>query len=224
MSRTIKWILIAALLLLFVAIHQFWDWKELLHPEAIADWLKGFGVAAPLVFMSVMAVAIVISPIPSLPLDIAAGLLFGPYLGTLYAATGALGGAVISFLLARLLGRQFIERFLKGHINFCTHCSNKLLLKIVFVSRLIPVVSFDIISYGAGLTKMSLGAFSLATFFGMLPLTFAYTAFGSSFSLGFNLSTVFGIIVVLLFFLIPRFIEKKGLMKMDHPVNTIESK
>jgi uncharacterized membrane protein YdjX (TVP38/TMEM64 family) len=49
----------------------------------------------------------------------------------------------------------------------------------VFFSRLFPVVSFDIISYGAGLTKMSLGNFSVATFLGMLPLTFIYNTFGS---------------------------------------------
>ncbi len=224
MTSAIKLLLIAALLILFVAVNLLWDWREILHPEAIAQWLNGFGAAAPLVFMAVMALAIVISPIPSLPLDIAAGLLFGPYLGTLYAAVGALIGAIISFLLGRLLGRQFIERFLKGHINFCTHCSNKLLIKIVFLSRLIPVVSFDVISYGAGLTKMSLVTFSLATFFGMLPLTFAYTTFGASFSLGFNLSTILALIVVVLFFFIPQVIEKKSWMRIDHLVNETKSK
>ncbi len=60
--------------------------------------------------MGVMATAVVVSPIPSLPLDIAAGSFFGPLLGTLYAATGALAGAVLSFLIARLLGR-WIERY-----------------------------------------------------------------------------------------------------------------
>ena len=215
MSRNLKWIMIISGVVIFAITQYYWDWKTILHPESIQIWLGRFGVAAPLVFMVVMALAVVISPIPSLPLDIAAGAFFGPVLGTLYAAVGALGGAVLSFLLARFLGRDLIERFLSGHINFCTQCSDKVLAKIVFISRLIPVISFDIISYGAGLTKMSLLIFSLATFFGMLPLTFAYTTFGASFTIGFGWATALGLVVVLLFFLMPRLMEKMNWMEMD---------
>lgn len=129
--------------------------------------------------MLVMALAVIISPIPSLPLDVAAGAFFGPLLGTVYSLVGALGGAVVSFLIARFLGRNIIERFLRGHINFCTKCSDRLLTKVIFLSRLLPIVSFDIVSYGTGLSKMSLRAFSVATFVGMIPLTFVYDYFGS---------------------------------------------
>lgn len=224
MSHKMKWILIVIAAVLFAVIHYYWDWKVLLHPDTIQQWLGRFGMAAPFVFMIVMALAIIISPIPSLPLDIAAGAFFGPFLGTLYAAVGALGGAVLSFLLARFLGRDLIERFLSGHVNFCTQCSDKVLAKIVFISRLIPVVSFDIISYGAGLTKMSLLTFSLSTFFGMLPLTFAYTTFGASFTIGFGWMSGLGIVVVLLFFLMPRLMEKMNWMEMDHHADNHDEK
>ena len=158
--------------------------------------------------MLVMAVAVVISPIPSLPLDIAGGAVFGPFLGTLYAALGALGGSVISFMITRKLGRELIEPFLGGHINFCEDCSDKLLTKVVFLSRLIPVVSFDIVSYGAGLTRISLKNFCLATFFGMLPLTFVYTHFGSTLFLGKGIGLILGFIVVVMFFMVPWLIER----------------
>jgi uncharacterized membrane protein YdjX (TVP38/TMEM64 family) len=69
-----------------------------------------------------------------------------------------LGGAVAAFLIARYYGREFMARFLSGHINFCTQCSDLLLTKIIFASRLLPIVSFSIVSYGAGLTKMSVRA------------------------------------------------------------------
>ena len=97
-----------------------------------------------------MAAAVVVSPIPSVPLDIVAGSIFGPVLGTVYATLGGLIGAMLSFIIARALGRQLLERFLGGHINFCQACSNRLLAKIVLVSRLLPLVSFDVVSYGAG--------------------------------------------------------------------------
>lgn len=81
-------------------------------PERIQVWLATAGPAAPLLYMLVMALAVVISPIPSLPLDIAAGAFFGPLLGTPYSVVGALAGAVASFLIARWLGRDVLSRLL----------------------------------------------------------------------------------------------------------------
>jgi uncharacterized membrane protein YdjX (TVP38/TMEM64 family) len=151
-----KTILFIVLILILILSQFVLDVASYFNPEKIQGMLARAGSLAPIVYVLTMALAVVVTPIPSLPLDVAAGAFFGPFLGTFYSSIGALGGAVISFAIARFLGREFIERFLGGHINFCMTCSDKLLTKIVFFSRLIPVVSFDIISYGAGLTKMSL--------------------------------------------------------------------
>jgi len=202
-----KYLLIAILaaVLLYVAIAN--GLHDYVSQEAILVQLESMGSFAPLGFMAVMALAVV-SPLPSLPLDIAAGIFFGPYLGTLYSALGALGGSIISFTIARLLGRSLIERFLRGHINFCTACSNRMLTGVVFFTRLIPVVSFDMVSYGAGLTKVSLSRFSLATFLGMLPLTFVYNNFGAALVVDDRLAVAAGIVMVLLFFLMPVWVER----------------
>jgi uncharacterized membrane protein YdjX (TVP38/TMEM64 family) len=191
----------------------FWDASGYFQAGRIREFLEGAGLYAPVVYMLLMALAVVISPIPSLPLDIAAGAFFGPIFGTFYSVLGALAGAVMSFLLARFLGRELVERFLGGHINFCTMCSDRLLTKIVFLSRLIPVVSFDVVSYGAGLTKMSLGRFALSTFLGMIPLTFLYNYSGSVLVFGKGLAVGLGMVMVGLFFIIPWWIEKRDLMK-----------
>ena len=203
--------LILIVVMLFFWAESYYEVSVLLQPDRISQWLNDSGPLAPLLFIGVMAAAVVISPIPSLPLDIAAGTVFGPIAGTLYASVGALLGAMTSFVIARFLGRELIERLISGHINFCTLCSDRLLIKIVFISRLLPMVSFDVISYGAGLTKMSLTKFSIATYLGMLPLTYIYVAFGSVIVDGGVLNLIAGIIIVLLFFFIPRLIEKKNL-------------
>jgi uncharacterized membrane protein YdjX (TVP38/TMEM64 family) len=208
-----KALLIIALIAVVVFLQYAWDLSSYFQPDHIRTWLVNAGIWAPIFYMAIMAVAVVFSPIPSLPLDIAAGSFFGPVLGTLYSVFGALGGAVLSFLIARFLGRDIIERFLGGHVNFCTNCSDKLLTKIVFLSRLLPVVSFDIISYGAGLTKMSLGKFTIATFFGMIPLTFLYNYSGAVLVYGSGLTTILGILTVVLFFVLPKWMERKGFMK-----------
>jgi uncharacterized membrane protein YdjX (TVP38/TMEM64 family) len=209
---------IALLFILFLLLlsQLFWGIESFFKEHLIHDWLAANGVYAPLVYMITMALAVIVSPLPSLPLDIAAGAFFGPFLGTAYSVLGALGGAVVSFLLARYLGREFIERFLSGHINFCTECSDRFLTKVVFFSRLLPIVSFDVVSYGAGLTKISLKNFTLATLFGMIPLTFVYNYFGSVIIFSEKLTVIFGLIMVILLFLIPIWLEKKMKTSFDH--------
>ena len=72
------------------------------------------------------------------------------------------------------------------------------------------MVSFDVVSYGAGLTKMSLSRFSIATFLGMLPLTFVYNYLGSVITFHRGWTLAFGLVMVLLFFGLPRFLENKN--------------
>ena len=210
-------IFIVLIVIAVIILQQRWDLASFFKPDNIKQWLNDAGSLAPLLYIGIMMAAVVISPIPSLPLDIAAGAFFGPFLGTVYSVIGASAGAVTSFLIARLLGRELVEKFLGGHINFCSQCSDKLLTKIVFFSRLLPVISFDVISYGAGLTKMSLKKFIMATFLGMIPLTFVYNYSGSVMVFGKGLTFSLGVFMVLLFFLIPKWLEGKGMMeKMKH--------
>jgi uncharacterized membrane protein YdjX (TVP38/TMEM64 family) len=213
-SIVIKGALALSLVLLLFLSEYLWDIVSLFHPDRVQEILVKAGIFAPLLYMIIMVLAVVISPIPSVPLDVAAGVFFGPLLGTTYSAFGALGGAIASFLIGRFLGREVIEQFLGGHINFCTTCSDRLLTKVIFLSRLLPIVSFDIVSYGAGLTKISLKAFSVATFLGMLPLTFAYNYFGSVLVVGRGLAFIVGSIMVLFFFVFPVSIERYDLFSL----------
>ncbi len=64
---------------------QFFNFE----PLAIRDWLQGWGALAPAVYVLLMVLAIVFTPIPSVPLDIAAGLAFGLFWGTVWTLVGA---------------------------------------------------------------------------------------------------------------------------------------
>ena len=205
---------IVGLLMLVVLLERRFHLSEVFDTGVLEHRLENAGPLAPVLFMLLMA-ATVVSPIPTLPLDILAGRMFGAFYGTLYAVTGATLGAVLSFLVARWLGRDLIARFLKGHVNFCQQCSDKLLIKIVFLARLIPAVSFDMVSYGSGLTKMSWTKFAVATFLGMVPLTAVYVSFGPLLSLSGPVVWVGGAVVVMLFFLLPRWIERNDLFGMS---------
>ena len=209
-----KQILIVLLLILFAA-HYLWDLTSFIPPERLKEILGKAGNLAPLLYMAVMALAVIIPFIPTMPLDIAAGAFFGPFLGTLYSAVGATAGAAVAFLIARYLGREFIARYLSGHINFCTQCSDRLLTKVVVISRLLPIISFKVVSYGAGLTIMSLRSFSLATFVGMLPMTFAYNYFGSAiWSADRGIVLILGVLLVIFLFWFPRLVERYDLFSL----------
>lgn len=209
-----KRILIALVLILF-CVDYLWDPTSYIPADRLHGIIEKAGHLAPILYMTVMALAVVIPFIPTLPLDIAAGALFGPFLGTIYSAVGATAGAAVAFLIARNLGREFMERFLFGHVNFCTQCSDRLLTKVVAISRLLPFVSFKVVSYGAGLTMMSLGAFSLATFLGMLPITFAYNYFRSAI-LATSRGTILilGLLLVSFLFWFPHLVERYNLFSL----------
>jgi uncharacterized membrane protein YdjX (TVP38/TMEM64 family) len=137
-----------------------------------------------------------------------AGAIFGPILGTLYALAGSIIGAVISFLIARFLGRNFIETLVGRQIVICCECSESLLTKIIFISRLLPLISFDVVSYGAGLTRISLRNFALATLLGYLPLTLIYHTFGSVIRVGSGVALTFALLIVASLFFVPYLVER----------------
>ena len=87
--------------------------------------------------------------------------------------------------------------------------------KVIFACRLLPIVSFKLVSYGAGLTMMSVRAYSLATLAGMLPITFAYNYFGSSIlAASRGTIVVLGALMVACLFLFPRLIERYDIFSL----------
>lgn len=171
--------------------------------EIISDvekYLVGLGYIGPLFFILLMAIAIIIVPVPSAPLTIASGFLYGPVLGTLYSIIGAVIGATIAFLIARGIGKKWIYKTFKKDFVFCHRCTKKYMTWMVFFLRLIPFVQFDIVSYGAGLTAIPLRNFIFATTIGMIPATFAEVLVGATLTFttaGLAISLMFmGLIVV----------------------------
>ena len=227
-TRT-SWLKLGALFAVLVgtyAVASWLDLGELLKAEHIADQLRAAGPFGPILFMLLMATAVIISPIPSLPLDLAAGATFGLTLGTVYAVIGAEIGAIISFLIGRALGREALTRLFRTEIRFCEQCSDRHLAIFIFLARLVPVFSFDLVSYGAGLTNMSLRAFAVATLLGMIVPTFALTYAGSTVVSGTWMMILLGLVMVAMLLLIPKLVLRYPtarwvrLLRGDMPVLT----
>lgn len=184
---------------------------ELFNPDWIEAFLQQAGWLAPLLYMFLRVIAIVVTVVPNAPLDIAGGMLFGPFWGTIYALLGSEAGAIACFLLARHMGREAITRLLHKDITFSNRIARRQLAYIVLIARLEPVFSFALVSYGAGLTRMTLASFALCTLIGMTPGTIILNYYGRSFfSGGLLLQTFLGLALVVLLFVIPVWIKRKN--------------
>lgn len=150
----------------------------LLDGRAVRDYIMSLGMAGPIAVAALIALAVLVSPLPSAPVALAAGALYGHTWGTLYVICGAMLGALGAFSLARLLGRDALQRWFGDRLPRTRLGSQNALMTIVFVSRLLPFISFDIVSYAAGLTSLSLWRFALATLVGVLPASFLLAHFG----------------------------------------------
>ncbi len=202
--------LLVAALLLVAAGSTGWLLYDAgyLEREGLVEWAGDSGILAPLIVMGAMMLAVVVGPIPTVPISVASGLLFGPVMGFGYAMLGALLGAAASFWIARLAGRPVMERFFGGHASFCRDCSDRMLFWVVLGTRLIPVISFALVSYGAGLTAMSIRAFLTATAIGMVPMTFVYVAIGAQITVNVWWAAGGSAVALLLLLALPRIVER----------------
>ena len=165
-------------------------------PVALSDWLVHQGEFGPLLLMLLMVLAVVVGPIPTLPISAAAGLMYGMYTGTAIAVVGALAGSLIAFYLARILGRDAVQKKLEHNPLFSAQGSQRFLFVAVLLTRLIPLFSFALVSYAAGVTAIHLWRYALATTVGMLPMTFVFAGLGQSFELNPVLTVIAAVIVL----------------------------
>lgn len=148
-------------------------------PQALRSAVAGLGAAGPLGIIALMVVAILVSPIPSAPIALAAGALYGHAWGTLYVLLGAEIGALGAFGIARLAGHELLRHWFGERLSLGWVGSQNALMAVVFATRLLPFVSFDIVSYAAGLTVLAWWRFALATLAGIVPASFLLAHFGA---------------------------------------------
>lgn len=178
----------AILVVLVLAAGAVWLWRSdalalLQDGEALRTFVEDMGAWGPVAIVALMALAIVMSPIPSGPIAVAAGAAFGPLPGALYVVVGSTLGALIAFGIARFLGFEIIERWSRtGPLvaRLRNERSQTWLTLLVLAARLIPFVSFDAVSYVAGLTPLAFWRFALATFVGVVPVSFLLAYFGEA--------------------------------------------
>jgi uncharacterized membrane protein YdjX (TVP38/TMEM64 family) len=146
-------------------------------------YLLSFGPWAAVISFLLMMFHMVLAPFPSVVITLTNGYLFGVFWGTLLSWSSSMAGAVLCFYIARLAGRPAVERFIGNKaINAAENFFKRYGNNSVLIARLIPAVSFDAVSYVAGITSISLWGFFWASAIGELPATIVYSWLGQDMS------------------------------------------
>ena len=146
----------------------------------LIQWIESLGIIGMSLFVLVYILACIFL-IPGSPLTVGAGAVFGFWTGLILVSVGSTLGAVAAFLISRYLARGFIEKKIdKSHkFSAMDMAIKREGWKIIFLTRLSPIIPFFLLNYALGLTKIRLRTYIISSWAGMIPGTVLYTYIGS---------------------------------------------
>ncbi|MEN6326749.1 MAG: TVP38/TMEM64 family protein [Syntrophomonas sp.] len=152
---------------------------SMVNVDAAREYILSFGIWAPIVSFLLMVLQSLLAPLPAFIITFANAGLFGWFKGAILSWSSAMAGAALCYAVARLYGRSVVEKFTtRQSLKEIDIFFEKYGKWAVLIARLLPFVSFDIVSYAAGLTAMGFWEFFWATGLGQLPATLVYSYVG----------------------------------------------
>jgi uncharacterized membrane protein YdjX (TVP38/TMEM64 family) len=197
-----------ALLILLPCIGVAW-WLltqsgiDLSQPQQWIGSIRAMGWLGVLLYVGFLFIAIVIGPIPSTPVTVAAGAVWHPVWAGVFGVIGLYLGSLAAYFIGRTLGRSVVRALLGKVIYFSSHRGEVYLGWLVFVSHLLPFMPYDLVSYGAGLSGMSFPIYAVACLLGLIPCVFFLTLMGSALTGGLLFGISLAVLFVLLLVLLP---------------------
>lgn len=151
-------------------------------PEAFRAWVDASGLWGRLLFVGMVVLQVVIAFIPGEPIELAAGYAFGFWEGSLLTLAGFLIGSWIVFALVRRFGVKLVEVFFsKNKLDEIKFLQNPKKTKVIsFLLMLIPGTPKDMLSYFAGLTKLTTKEWLLIVAVGRIPSLVTSTITGAA--------------------------------------------
>nr|WP_277752721.1 TVP38/TMEM64 family protein [Finegoldia magna] len=152
-----------------------------LDTDVVVAYLRSYGKQAAVVSFVLMILQSIAAPIPAFLITLSNAAIFGWVKGAMLSWSSAMAGAALCFFLARALGRDAVEKLTsKGAMESVDVFFERYGKYAILICRLLPFVSFDFVSYGAGLTNMGFWPFFIATGIGQLPATIVYSYVGGT--------------------------------------------
>jgi uncharacterized membrane protein YdjX (TVP38/TMEM64 family) len=159
----------------------FQGWHFFRNKERVNNFVLSFGPYAPLVFIGLQILQVLLTPIPGEFAGFVGGYLFGNLLGLIYSTVGLSLGSLFAFLISRGVGMPFVRRFMgrefMGKFEYIVERHGAFLALILF---LIPGAPKDSFCYLLGVSPMRVGTFLLISSLGRIPGTLLLTMQGNS--------------------------------------------
>ena len=153
--------------------------------------LREWGVLAPVIFIGLQALQVIISPIPGELTGILGGYLFGQWIGLFYSTIGLTLGSVAAFAVGRWLGARYVRKLVSADIwhkmGFIVEAEGAILCFIIF---LMPGLPKDVTCYLFGLSPMPFWVFAVVSTLGRIPGTWVLSAQGARTASGDYLQVV----------------------------------
>jgi len=196
------WVLLAVLALYFfvpvikINVNQVFFILSNMDVDLVRGYILGFGILAPVVSFLLMVFQSVVAPLPAFLITFANAGLFGWIKGAVLSWSSAMVGAALCFYIARFLGRAAVEKLTsRTALEKVDYFFKQYGRYAIIIARLLPFISFDIVSYAAGLTSMGFWPFFIATGIGQLPATIVYSYIGGMLT-GTTKTFIFGLFML----------------------------
>lgn len=202
-------------ILVGIPLYLYFFQKDFLHEmsdlESARAYLAQYHTQSIFVYIGAQALQIIISLIPGQWLQIAAGFMYGFWLGYLFSVIGAVLGTVITYYLAKVLGKDAVTLFFgeeKFH-HYREKITSKRGMVAIFIIFLIPGVPKDLCNYIAGLSNVNLKAFMIVSIIGRTPGMMGSLLIGRQIEVGiYSGAIAIGVLAIILFILGVIFREK----------------
>ncbi len=147
--------------------------------DDMREFIARYGKWAMAISALLMIFQSIAAPLPAFFITLTNANLFGWWQGCILSWASSMAGAALCFWIARILGRDVVERICtKGALLSIEDFFAKYGKRCILVARLLPFISFDIVSYAAGLTAMDFWGFFVATGVGQMPACIVYSYVG----------------------------------------------
>jgi uncharacterized membrane protein YdjX (TVP38/TMEM64 family) len=144
--------------------------------QRLKIFILSFGLWAPLISAFLMVAQSVVLFLPAFPIFVVNALVFGPAWGFFLSWGSAVTGSIVCFSIARNLGRPVVQRLVNpAHLETADRVLKKYEKYVILLFGFVPVISFDVISYAAGLTLLTYGEFILLLLVAQVPSALFYT-------------------------------------------------
>lgn len=181
-KKNVKIIIFLIIILGVLIGNHYFGWSAYLsdagHLSFLMEMVKSHRMLAFWVYVGVTIVGCIVLALPGVTFAILAGMLFGPWLGTLACLIATTLGAMAAFLVGRFFLKDAVKPMLEKNktlkkLLFSENSQNDVI--VLMITRMVPIFPYNLQNFAYGITDISFSRYSVLTFIFMLPGVSFYT-------------------------------------------------